>query len=530
MPATAACSPNMPASGGSTADPGGARSWSIARVPVGRGQELLQAQRHRSRGHRARRASSTSSAAGKRQQGASTITQQVAKNFLLAQRADLRAQDPEALLALRIESTYSKDRSSSSTSTRSILGLEQLRHRRRGAELFRQVGARADARRGRLSRGAAEGARTTTIRSARRRRPSTRRNWVIDRMVENGYVTREDGEKAKKEPLDVNPRVALAELHRRRLLRRGGAPRDRRALRREEALRGRPLGPHHARPEDAGDGAQGAGRRARALRRGARLARRASRSSTSTGRDWGLALAEVPALGDVQPWRLAVVLEVDGGQARDRPAAHARGLAAQVAREREIGAVTGRRRQVDPPAPSARCSRAGDVVYVEPLEGKPGQFRLRQMPEISGAIVAMDPYTGRVLRHGRRLLLRPERVQPRDAGAAPAGLLVQAVRLRDRARQRLHAVHAWCSTRRSTIDMGPGQEAWTPSNYDGKSAGPRTLRYGIEHSKNLMTVRLAKDVGMPLDRRIRPALRHLRRHAAGAVDVARRRRDDGACA
>ena len=49
-----------------------------------------------------------------------------------------------------------------------------------------------------------------------------------------------------------------------------------------------------------------------------------------------------------------------------------------------------------------------------------------------------------------------------------------------------------------TIEAGPGQEAWSPSNYDGKSGGPHTLRYGIEHSKNLMTVRLAKDVGMPL--------------------------------
>jgi len=49
-----------------------------------------------------------------------------------------------------------------------------------------------------------------------------------------------------------------------------------------------------------------------------------------------------------------------------------------------------------------------------------------------------------------------------------------------------------------TIDMGPGQEAWTPSNYDGRPTGPHTLRYGIEHSKNLMTVRLAKDLGMPL--------------------------------
>jgi penicillin-binding protein 1A len=49
-----------------------------------------------------------------------------------------------------------------------------------------------------------------------------------------------------------------------------------------------------------------------------------------------------------------------------------------------------------------------------------------------------------------------------------------------------------------TIDAGPGQEAWSPSNYDGKPTGPHTLRYGIEHSKNLMTVRLAKDLGMPL--------------------------------
>ena len=48
------------------------------------------------------------------------------------------------------------------------------------------------------------------------------------------------------------------------------------------------------------------------------------------------------------------------------------------------------------------------------------------------------------------------------------------------------------------IDQGTGQEVWRPENYDGKSTGPRTLRYGIEHSKNLMTVRLAQDVGMPL--------------------------------
>jgi len=48
------------------------------------------------------------------------------------------------------------------------------------------------------------------------------------------------------------------------------------------------------------------------------------------------------------------------------------------------------------------------------------------------------------------------------------------------------------------IDLGPGQEIWKPENFDKQSHGLRTLRYGIEHSKNQMTVRLAQDVGMPL--------------------------------
>ena len=47
------------------------------------------------------------------------------------------------------------------------------------------------------------------------------------------------------------------------------------------------------------------------------------------------------------------------------------------------------------------------------------------------------------------------------------------------------------------VDQGNG-EVWRPENYDGKSTGPHTLRYGIERSKNLMTVRLARDLGMPL--------------------------------
>ena len=113
-------------------------------------------------------------------------------------------------------------------------------------------------------------------------------------MAEDGYITPGQAQKARAEPLSVNPRVLtpnsiaagfFAEEVRRELLR---------ALRREEALRGRPFGPHHARSQDAGDGAQGAGRRPRALRRGAWLARRASSRSTSA-RTGASPLADIPA-------------------------------------------------------------------------------------------------------------------------------------------------------------------------------------------------------------------------------------------
>ena len=75
----------------------------------------------------------------KRVQGASTITQQVAKNFLLTNEQTFERKIREALLAFRIEAAYSKDKILELYLNEIFLGLEQLRHRRRGAELLRQV-------------------------------------------------------------------------------------------------------------------------------------------------------------------------------------------------------------------------------------------------------------------------------------------------------------------------------------------------------------------------------------------------------
>ena len=121
-------------------DPGGARSWSSRAFLSAEDKNFYKHSGIDPEGL-VRAVVINFKRGGKRQQGASTITQQVAKNFLLSQRADLRAQDPRgADRAADRKRPISKDRILELYLNEIYLGLEQLRHRRGGAELFRQVG------------------------------------------------------------------------------------------------------------------------------------------------------------------------------------------------------------------------------------------------------------------------------------------------------------------------------------------------------------------------------------------------------
>ncbi|MEQ1671382.1 MAG: penicillin-binding transpeptidase domain-containing protein, partial [Hyphomicrobium sp.] len=127
-----------------------------------------------------------------------------------------------------------------------------------------------------------------------------------------------------------------------------------------------------------------------------------------------------------------------------------------------------------------------------------GTWSLMQIPEIGGGLVAMDPHTGRVLAVAGGFsfaMSQFDRViqakrQPGssfkpfvyasaiDNGYKPTSIILDAP---------------------IEIEQGPGQEIWKPENYEKKeSAGPATLRFGIEKSRNQMTVRLAQDLGMPI--------------------------------
>jgi penicillin-binding protein 1A len=143
---------------------------------------------------------------GKRPQGASTITQQVAKNFLLTNEQSFERKIKEALLSLKIERTYSKEK---------ILELYLN-------EIYLGIGAYGIAAASLLyfdksvhELNPAEAAYLAALPKApnnyhpfrQRERAIERRNYVLDRMIEDGYLKPADGEKAKKEPLAVTTRT-----------------------------------------------------------------------------------------------------------------------------------------------------------------------------------------------------------------------------------------------------------------------------------------------------------------------------------
>src|SRR5499425_1462848 len=135
----------------------------------------------------------------RRPQGASTITQQVAKNFLLNNEVSFARKIKEALLALKIERTYTKDKILELYLNEIYLGFGAYGVAAAALLYFdKTVQQLTVAEAAYLA--ALPKAPTTLHPFRQRERATERRNYVIDRMVEDGYVTRADGEKARKEP------------------------------------------------------------------------------------------------------------------------------------------------------------------------------------------------------------------------------------------------------------------------------------------------------------------------------------------
>ena len=137
--------------------------------------------------------------------------------------------------------------------------------------------------------------------------------------------------------------------------------------------------------------------------------------------------------------------------------------------------------------------KVGDIIYVEKLKGN--TFALRQLPEVNGGIVVMDPFTGRVLAlSGGFSFKKSEFNRATQALRQPGSAFkpfIYALALENGYTPSTLILDAPL-----VLEQGSDLKMWKPENYGKKFYGPSTLRMGLEKSRNLMTVRIAQDLGL----------------------------------
>jgi len=424
------------------------------------------------------------------QGGGSTITQQVAKNFLLNSEQTWDRKVQEAILAIRIDNTFSKDKILELYLNEIFLGLNSYGVAAAALNYFDKALYQLDLSEMAYIAGLPKGPNNYHP----FKHPEAaieRRNYVLDQMLANGYITAAEHDQAKAEALNVTPRVSGTQLYSAEYFTEE-VRRQLSTIYGEDQLYGGGLSVRTTLEPKMQDFARKAlidGLTGYDHGRGYR----GPVASVDISGDWGPAVAAIRPLSDVPEWTLAVILSTDSNQATIgiRPDNDVEG---KLLPDRVTGTISlGDAKWV---GKKFATLKAGDVLYVSPVDGKSGSYAVQQVPEIEGALVAMDPRTGRVLamvggfsysesefNRATQALRQPgSSFKPivysaaLDNGYTPASVVLDA-----------------------PIEIvNTDGSVWKPDNYEKDFKGPQTLRRGIELSRNVMTVRLAQDIGMPL--------------------------------
>jgi penicillin-binding protein 1A len=440
---------------------------------------------------------------GQRMRGASTITQQVMKNFLLGGERTGERKIKEIILATRIEGTLSKDKILELYMNEIFLGQNSYGVAAAAQTYFnKSLGDLTLEEAAVLASLPTQPSNFHPVRN--RERLLERRAYVLRRMFEDGYITRQQMDEAIAAPLRtvqggdyasfrsvMPPRDYFTDEIRRQLSSSFG----------ESEFFGGGLTIRATVDPDMQSVAAAALReglenydRGLGIWRGTRAT-----LDTALLRDeskWREALAKLELPRDIEGWFPAVVLETAGNSARI-------GIEGVEGSDHEIPAadVTWARKRLETGRLGNKAKvpadllDVGDVVLVKQLM-KDGQFQrwsLRQVPEIQGAFMAMDVNTGRVISmqggfsYQDTVFNRATQAQRQpgssfkpfvyaaalDNGFNPATIVVDA-----------------------PIEINTPQGLWKPKNASNKFYGPTPLRTGIEQSRNLMTIRIAEEIGM----------------------------------
>jgi penicillin-binding protein 1A len=430
-----------------------------------------------------------------RPQGASTITQQVARNFLLSRDVSYERKIREMVLAMRIDAAFEKDDVLELYLNQIFLGDNSYGVTAATINYFGktldELTLAESAYLAALPKGPAN------YHPVRRTAAAIeRRNWVLDQMLENGYISSEEMALAKAEELVTysRPFGAVApdvdyfvEEVRRFLYDRYG----------EEQLYDGGLQVRTTLDTKLQEIAVSS------LRNGLiaydrRHGWRGPAAQIDIEGDWRAAFAEIDNKSGVDSWRLALVT----GSSEDNEAAliFADGSSGTI----PFSELTWARRQINTYVGSqvrnvSDVVEPGDVVYVEPVTGEdaePGTYILRQIPEVNGAMVAVDPFSGHVLAlTGGFSYVSSEFDRAMQADRQVGSTFKPFVYAT--ALDNGYTPVTKILDGPFAVEQGPGLPLWSPQNYEvGSFLGETTLRRGIELSRNVMTARLAHDVGM----------------------------------
>jgi len=414
---------------------------------------------------------------GRRLEGGSTITQQVAKNVLLTNESSLSRKLKEAILSSRLEATLSKEQLLELYLNEIFLGYRSYGVASAAYNYFGKSLGQLTPDEAAFLAALPKGPNNYHP----KRHPGAakgRRDWVLGEMNQNGWLSQADLQIARERPLTTQDAPKRAQY----------ADAD---FFVEEARR-------QARANPAiGDQLNAGGFYMRTtldptLQTAARDALmtglenydrrhgwRGAWGTTDFADGWQADALKKTAPPERRAWQAAAVTAVSGNSVQ-----------IVTARDDRTGSLVTSDAAW---ANSNRPLKRGDLIFVEP---KAGAFALKQVPAVNGALVAIEPQSGRVLAmvggysYALSSFNRATQAQ-RQPGSAFKPFVYAA------------ALEGDFTPASIVLDApisfagGANGGRWTPENYSRQYYGPQTLRRGLELSRNVMTVRLASSVGMP---------------------------------
>ncbi len=412
--------------------------------------------------------------ASKRLEGASTITQQVAKNFLLTNEVSLKRKIKEAILAFRIERAYSKERIMELYLNQIYLGEGTYGIAAASLEYF-------DKAVGDLSYNDA------ALLAALPKAPSKynpykslkiateRRNLVLKNLLENSYINQKEYNELTKKKIKLKKRkinlVREANFFSEEVRRIINDTYGYDSLYKGGLSIRTPLNSNYQIEA------------LKALREGLeeydkRHGWRGPVTNLKT-LNWPDNIQEFITDNSLN-WRLAKIIEVNNFKTKIE------------IDDKSIGYIEFDNINWTRKKSFKEIFQLNDIIYVKKITKN--KWSLKQLPEINGGIVVMDPHTGRVLAMvGGFSFKLSEFNRATQAKRQPGSAfkpIVYAAALENGFSPSTLVLDA-----PFVMEQGEGLKTWKPENYGKKFYGPSTLRTGIEKSRNLMTVRVAQDVG-----------------------------------